>query len=373
MVKTAHSYAGTRIARRLVGATWAVLALFAIAALPAAADSEGYEQTNLVSDLPGIARFVDPNLVNPWGLVAGPTTPWWVSDNGTGRSTLYQGDGTIVPLVVEIPPPGNSPAGTTAAPTGIVFNGGAGFTVSKGNISGASRFIFATEDGTISGWSPTVDATHAILKVDRSASGAVYKGLAIGSTAAGTFIYASNFNAGTVDVFNQNFGPASLGGSFKDAKIPSGYAPFGIQNLAGLIYVTYALQNAAKHDDVAGPGHGFVNVFSTNGVLVRRLIRRGSLNSPWGLALAPEKGFGEFSGHLLIGNFGDGRINAYDDEGEFEGTLQQSGKPIVIQGLWALAFGNGQAAGPANHLFFTAGIEDEKHGLFGSIKPVADD
>jgi uncharacterized protein (TIGR03118 family) len=362
-----------RIARRLIGATWVLLAILAIAAVPAAADAEGYQQTNLVSDIPGAALAVDPNLVNPWGLVAGPSTPWWVADNGKGKSTLYTGAGAIAPLVVEIPPPGGSPTGTVAAPTGVVFNGGSGFIVSKAGKSGPSLFIFATEDGTISGWNFNVDRTHALLMVDKSASDAVYKGLAIGSTGAGTFIYAANFNAGTIDVFNSNFTQVTLGGSFKDTKIPSGYAPFGIQNLAGRIYVTYALQNPAKHDDVAGPGHGFVNVFSTNGHLLQRLIRKGRLNSPWGLALAPSKGFGEFSGDLLIGNFGDGKINAFSKQGEFEGTLRHAGQPIVIEGLWALAFGNGQAAGPSNHLFFTAGIQGEQHGLFGSIKAVAED
>lgn len=361
-----------RAARKLIGASGTLIALLVIAAVPAGADSEGYHQTNLVSDVAGVAPITDPNLVNPWGLVAGPVTPWWVSDNNSGVSTLYRGTGAIVPLVVQIPPPGGSAAGAMGAPTGIVFNAGGGFTVSRAGKSGTSRFIFSTEDGTIAGWNLSVDPMHAVIARDNSASGAVYKGLAIGSTASGTFLYASNFNSGKVDVFDTNFNPATLAGTFTDSRIPSGYAPFGIQNLAGRIYVTYAQQNAAKHDDVAGPGHGFVDVFSTNGVLLHRLIRRGRLNSPWGLALAPARGFGEASGHLLVGNFGDGRINAFDREGEFEGALRQAGHPIEIEGLWAIAFGNGTAAGPTTDLFFTAGIGGEKHGLFGSIQAVAE-
>ena len=364
-----QSWAGIR-ASRLIWPTGALIALLAMTAVPAAADDEGYVRTNLVSDLPNTARFTDSNLVNPWGLVAGPMTPWWVADNGTGVSTLYNGDGIARSLVVTIPLPNGITAGNSA-PTGIVFNGGPDFNVSKGDNSGPSRFIFATEDGTISGWNPSVDLQHAVRMVDNSESGAVYKGLAIGSTAAETFLYATNFHAGTVDVFDKNFAPITLAGRFKDNKIPAGYAPFGIQNLNGRIYVTYALQNAEKHDDVAGQGHGFVDVFNTNGVLLRRLIRHGRLNSPWGLALAPATGFGEFSGDLLVGNFGDGRINVYDKAGGFEGTLRQAGHPIEISGLWALAFGNGQAAGPTTHLFFTAGIGGEHHGLFGSIEAVA--
>ncbi|MDQ2942237.1 MAG: TIGR03118 family protein [Candidatus Dormibacteraeota bacterium] len=360
-----------RRALRLIGATGALFIFLAMAAIPAAADADGYLQTNLVSDLSTTSpRHIDTHLVNPWGLVAGPATPWWVADNGTGVSTLYDGDGTALSLVVTVPLPNGT--AEHSAPTGIVFNGGTDFKVSKGTKSGPSRFIFATEDGTISGWNPTVDLHLAVLKVDNSGSGAVYKGLAIGSTGAGTFLYAANFHAGTVDVFDKNFAPATLAGKFKDSRIPKGYAPFGIQNLEGKLYVTYALQNAEKHDDVAGPGHGFVDVYGTNGVLLRRLIRHGRLNSPWGLALAPSQGFGEFSGDLLVGNFGDGRINAYDLEGDFDGTLKQAGQPIVVSGLWALAFGNGGAAGPTTTLFFTAGIDEERHGLFGSIEAVGD-
>ncbi len=357
-----------------------VLLLVPVAAYAHANTKTGfYQQTNLVSDLPNIAKFQDPNLLNPWGLSHSPTSPWWVSDNGAGVSTLYKGDGTAVPLVVTIPPPAGSPAGTTAAPTGNVFNpffstDPNAFVVSQGSASGPSIFMFATEDGTISGWNPGVDPTHAILAVDRSTvgAGAVYKGLAIGSNASGAFIYATNFRFGTVEMFDANF---HLVRSFTDSKLANTcplpnqcYAPFGIQNIGGNLYVTYALQNAAKHDDVSGPAHGFVDVFDTNGNLLRRLVSHGRLNSPWGLALAPAD-FGRFSNDLLVGNFGDGRINAINpSNGAFLGQLSsQAGNPITIDDLWGLVFGNGANAGQTNELFFTAGINDEADGLFGKI------
>jgi uncharacterized protein (TIGR03118 family) len=337
-----------------------------------------YQQTNLVSNLPNIAQFQDSNLVNPWGLSHSPTSPWWVSDNGAGVATLYNGDGTARSLVVTIPPPAGSPAGTTAAPTGNVFNGTSGFVVTEAGKSGPSLFIFATEDGTISGWNPSVDLTHAILAVDRSTvgAGAVYKGLAIASNASGTFIYATNFRFGTVEMFDSSF---NLVGSFTDPKLASTcplpnqcYAPFGIQTINGNLYVTFALQDAAHHDDVSGPAHGFVDVFDTNGNLIRTLVSHGRLNSPWGLALAPAD-FGRFSNDLLVGNFGDGRINAINpNNGAFLGQLsEQAGNPITIDDLWGLAFGNDASAGKHNELFFTAGINDEADGLFGKITSVS--
>jgi uncharacterized protein (TIGR03118 family) len=327
-----------------------------------------YVQTDLVSDIPGRANFTDPDLVNPWGLVASSRSPWWVNDNGTGLSTLYNGSGVKQGLVVTIPPPMGSPAGTTATPTGIVFNGTSDFLLTSSPTSQAF-FIFATEDGTISGWNPTVDLTHAVLKVDNFAAGAVYKGLALGSNSSGNFLYATNFHAGTVDVFDASFHPVTLSGSFTDPNILPGYAPFGIRDINGNLYVTYAKQNAEKHDDVAGPAHGFVDVFDTNGNLLQHLIQHGQLNSPWGLALAPAD-FGQFSNDLLVGNFGNGRINAYDpNTGDFIGRLtSRPGNPIVIDGLWGLSFGNGGNAGPTNTLFFTAGLNDEADGLFGTLQ-----
>lgn len=372
-----------RTGLRLLAIAAAFSAVFALStqAAPRAHASQGfYRQTNLVSDLPGVAQVTDEHLVNAWGIVHGPTTPFWISDNGTGFSTLYNGAGMPFPpppngpLVVTIPPPGGSPEGTTAAPTGVVFNGTQGFVVSlltpTGLKSGPAAFIFATEDGTISGWNPGVDRTHAILKVDKS-PGAVYKGLAIGSNASGTFLYATNFRAGTIDVFDSQFHQVSLAGSFKDPNLLPGYAPFGIANLGGNLYVTYALQDALKHDDVAGPAHGFVDIYDTNGNLVRRLVTRGRLNSPWGLAMAPDK-FGRFSNDLLVGNFGDGRINAVDPAtGDFLGQLRDANNAaITIDGLWGLDFGNDANAGPTTTLFFTAGLNHEADGLFGSLESV---
>ena len=323
-----------------------------------------FKQENLVSDIPGRARFTDPNLVNPWGLTFGPKTPFWVADNGTGVATVYDDTGRPVPpdapRVITIPTPKGVKG--PAAPTGIVFNDTHKFVVSEGNRSAASRFIFATEDGTIAGWNPDVDARNAILAVDRSSEEAIYKGLA----RVDNLLFATNFHAGQVEVFDGKF---RLIDSFTDKSLPAGFAPFGIRNIKGLLYVTFALQDEEKEDDVAGPGNGFVDVFTPDGHLVKRLISRGELNSPWGLALAPDN-FGRFSNALLVGNFGDGRINAFDPRtGEFLGMLRdKQGKPIVNEGLWALRFGNGTKAGDPNTLFFTAGLNDEKNGLFGSIR-----
>ncbi len=341
------------------------LTLLVLLARPAAA--QFYTQHNLVSDGAVPADLVDPNMVNAWGLVSAPTSPWWISDNGTGRSTLYNvGTGTI-PLIVTVPGAG----GQQGTPTGVVFNGGAGFVVNNGAGTSPARFIFASEDGTISAFR----GVPVVIVVDNSASGAVYKGIAIDSSTAGNILYATNFHAGTVDVFDSTFHPVHMPGAFTDPDLPSGYAPFGIQNLGGTIYVTYALQDKDKHDDVAGQGHGFVNAFDTAGTLLRRVASKGQLNSPWGLAMAPAD-FGFFSGDLLVGNFGNGRIHAFDPaklngKGEFQhrGPLHAAGgPPIKIDGLWAMAFGKGAPAnGPTNTLFFTAGPFDEQHGLFGTL------
>lgn len=335
----------------------------------AAAAAGQYQQTNLVSDQAGVATLRDPGLVNAWGLVSSSTSPWWVSDNGTGLSTLYSDTAAgvaKVPITVTVPPPAGSP-GSTAAPTGVVFNGNqTGFPV-PGTTS-ASRFIFDTEDGTISAWA---GGSAATLAVDNSGSGAVYKGLAMATSAAGDRLYATNFRAARVDVFNSGFAPVTLpAGAFSDPRIPAGYAPFGIRNIGGLLFVTYAAQDAARHDDVAGAGHGFIDVFSPDGMLLQRLARHGLLNSPWGMAVAPA-GFGAFSGDLLVGNFGDGHVDAYHlPDGELLGPLQGADhQRITIDGLWALSFGNGASAGPTNTLFFTAGPDSETHGLFGTLTP----
>jgi uncharacterized protein (TIGR03118 family) len=366
--------------RRLIALVAAALTLAVVPSAEAdhgLATSAFVHQTNLVSNIPGFAQTTDPNLVNAWGITASSTSPFWVSDNGTGVSTLYNGAGQPVPLVVTIASPAGSPPETKATPTGTVFNPTSDFVISNGTKSGKAFFIFATEDGTISGWNPNVDATDSILAVDNSAARAVYKGLALGSTESGNFLYATNFRAGTVDVFANNFQPATLApGAFTDPMVPAGFAPFGIQNVGGLLYVTYAKQDAARHDDVAGRGNGVVDVYDTSGTLLRRLAAGAPLNSPWGLALAPST-WGRVAGDLLVGNFGDGAINVFDPvTGAWRGGLKtETGAPLRIDGLWGLRFGNGGNAGSPNTLFFTAGPNDEQDGLFGSLTqaPPTDD
>ena len=323
-----------------------------------------FVETDLVSNVLGLAAQFDPNLVNPWGLAYSATSPFWVADNGTGVSTLYDGVGVPQGLVVTVPPPGGGQP--PSKPTGIVFNGGAGFEVEPAK---AARFIFATEDGTISGWNPAANPTQAILKVDNSASGAIYKGLAIDG--AQQNIYAANFHAGTIEAYSSSgFAPAALPGNFTDPALPAGFAPFNVQSLNGTLYVTYAKQDGAQEDDEAGPGNGYVNRFDLDGNFLGRLISQGPLNSPWGLAIAPSS-FGTFAGDLLVGNFGDGRINAFDPiTGVFSGSLEVSGgNPIEIPGLRALMPGNGGNGGLTGNIYFTAGINGEQDGLFGQLAP----
>jgi uncharacterized protein (TIGR03118 family) len=319
----------------------------------------GYVQTNLVSDMTGVAANTDPNLQNAWGIATSATSPFWVSDNGTGLSTLYDSSGTPQSLVVTVPAAGSASGGT---PTGVVFNGSTDFQISTGT---AAHFIFATEDGTISGWA---SGTQATVKVDNAPTSAVYKGLAIGNNGSGNFLYAANFHSSAIDVFNGTYTATTLAGSFTDPNLPAGYAPFNIQNLGGTLYVTYALRDMAGHDDVAGPGNGFVDTFDLNGNFLNRLVSNGVLNSPWGLAIAPG-GFGTFANDLLVGNFGDGRINVFNPTtGAFLGTLKDpSGNPITIDGLWGLRVGNGGSGGDPNTVYFSAGPNDEANGLFGSL------
>jgi uncharacterized protein (TIGR03118 family) len=332
------------------------------------APSGQYASTKLVADVAGAAAQVDPHLVNAWGLVASPSTPWWVSNNGTSSSTLYDGTGALLPLVVAVP----------GAPTGVVFNGGSGFVVSDGTNSGPATFIFATDSGVISGWNRTVPpptATQALTGIDRSGVGAIYKGLAIASTAAGDRLFATDFHNGRVDIFDSSFNLVSTPAAFVDKKIPRRYAPFGIQNINGSIFVTYARQDKAKVNNVPGAARGFVDMFDPSGNLMGRVATRGALNAPWGLALAPSD-FGNFSDDLLVGNFGDGMIHAYHQQPngrwKLRGPLRQpNGKVIKINGLWALSFGNGGPAGPTNTLYFTAGPNRGAHGLFGSIQVTA--
>jgi uncharacterized protein (TIGR03118 family) len=334
----------------------------------------GYLQVNLVSDQPGRALITDPNLVNPWGISLSPTSgAFWVSDNGADVSTLYAGGVAGSPLnkvglVVSIP---------GGAPTGQVFNGTGDFVIHSGTASAPALFIFASENGSITGWNPAVPppapSTHAQTGV--TVPGAVFKGIALANTGTANELFATDFHNGQIDVFDANFHQVALAaGAFTDPNLPAGYAPFGITNIGGKLYVSYAQQDADKHDDVAGSGHGFVDVYDTNGVLLQRLITgvpgdpTSPLDSPWGMVMAPAN-FGDFSGDLLVGNFGDGKINAFDPAtGAFLGTLSDaSGNPVVIDGLWGLAFGNGATAGDANTLFFTAGTDGEQHGTFGEL------
>jgi uncharacterized protein (TIGR03118 family) len=327
-----------------------------VAASPlAAAGRNSYTVTPLVSDQAGVAAHTDPNLVNAWGLTASGTSPWWVSDNGTDLSTLYRGDGSPQALVVHV----------DGGPTGTVFNPTTGFLLPTG---GRALFLFDGEDGIVRGWNGA-QGTTAIVVADRSNVGAIYKGLAIADTASGPRLYAADFHNARIDVFNGTFG--LVPGGFEDPSLPDGYAPFNVQTIGGRVFVAYAKQDADAEDEVAGQGTGFVDAYDLAGNLLGRVAQHGQLNAPWGLALAPA-GFGRFGGDLLVGNFGDGQINAYEElpNGHFahRGELRGSdGKPLAIDGLWALQFGNGGNAGPTGTLFFTAGPDEETHGLFGSI------
>ncbi len=337
------------------------LVLTAVSFTAAFARAGTYSAANLQSDIPGLAAHVDPNLINPWGMaVPSATGPIWVSDNGTGVSTLYnQADGTARPLVVTIPTSARNKGGGN--PTGVVFNGTGVFKVTLNGNSQPALFIFVSEDGSISGWNPTLDGTHAIIAVDNGTNlgskRAIYKGATLGVANGHNFLYVTNFHTGRVETYDENFQQVNPNG-FIDPNLPAGYAPFGIRNISvsgqSRIYVTYALQDAKGEDDVAGPGNGFVNVFDTSGNFLGRLVSNGNLNAPWGLALV--------EGELWIGNFGDGRINNYNlTTGAFIETIKKADTtPLQIDGLWDLL---PLSAG----VYFTAGIADEEHGLFGLI------
>jgi len=379
---------------RQLGAT-AVIAVSTVSIAIAHDDNsrrerDAYAVTPLVSNLSGHAALQDSVLQNAWGVAFTPAgSPFWVNDNATGCSTLYDGVGTkVTALQVSIPLPGNvvpaaschsrdpdKPANPApATPTGIVWNPAASFLVP--GTKTAAVFIFSTEDGTISAWAGGLNpADNAVIAADESMSGAAYKSLAFGVNVKGPFLFATNFSKGTVDVFGPNgadgmFTKVTLDGNFTDPEIPAGYAPFNIVNVDGDLFVTFAKQDEEKHDDVAGPGHGFVDVFDTDGHLIRRFESRGRLNSPWGVARA-SFAFGPFSGKILIGNFGDGRINVFNNDGTFVDQLEDiHGKPLVIDGLWTLTLGGGRNSSP-DTLYFTAGPDDESNGLFGTIKPTS--
>lgn len=337
-------------------------------------DLNAYQQTNLVSNVPGVAPTTDPNLRNAWGVASPPGGPLWVSDNANGLSTLYSGAGAVLPLVVTVPPI------NVSGVTGIVWNQNPnGQFLVPGSTVGAF-FLFDTEDGKILAWNPTFNApvankSTAIVAVDNSASGANYKGLAYGINSHGAFLFATNFASGKVEAYDPTFKLATLDGSFSDPDLPPGYAPFGISNIDGDLFVTFAKQDAARHDPIAGDGLGFIDVFSTSGKLIRRFASRGVLNAPWAVVRAPI-GFGHFGGEILVGNFGNrghfaGWINAFGNRGQLEGELRTSrGQAIAIDGLWALTFGT-FVASDSDTLYFTAGPHDESDGLFGKIATVA--
>jgi uncharacterized protein (TIGR03118 family) len=360
-----------RLVAALIVATLGVVAL-AFAAVSTATVDGAYEVENLVSDQAGVAEHQDPNLVNAWGLTRTPTSPWWVANNGTDTSTIYRGEGEALSLVVSVP----------GGPTGAVANTGSGFVVANGSASGPARFIFVNEDGEIRGWNPTVAPTTAVLA--KAVPGAIYKGV----TLAGGMLYAANFHANSVDVFDSSFNLVTPPGSFMDPNLPADFAPFNIQNINGSLFVAYAKQDAKGEDEVAGLAQGFVDRYTTGGELIGRAAIRGLLNAPWGLALAPSN-FGGASNDLLVGQFGNGRIIAYHLFGSCDpkflpgpfhtapqapcsrtdGWLRgEDGRPLVIDGLWGLQFGGGnENSGDTDELYFTAGPDDETHGLFGEI------
>ena len=323
--------------------------------------TNNYKQTNLVSDIPGAAKLIDSKLINPWGLAQSATSPFWVSNNGTSVATLYGGDvggGPFSKNALTVSIPGN-------LPTGTVFNGSSDFVITAGGGTGPARFIFASITGNIAAWRA---GTAAIIAA--SQAGHVYTGLAIGNNGTANFLYAADFKNKKIDVYDKNFASATLAGTFTDPTLPADFSPFNIQNLVGKLYVEYAKVDPATGRDLAGPGNGYVSVFDTNGVFQTRLVSNGPLNSPWGVTISPAS-FGVFGSALLVGNFGDGRINAFNPTtGAFLGTLNdEAGNPIEIDELWAITFGNGVGGGDTGSLYFNAGPGEEVHGIFGKLEP----
>jgi uncharacterized protein (TIGR03118 family) len=351
---------GPTSAVRLASAVALALLTVALTSLPAFAQKSAV--TYLTSDISLVAPNTDPTLVNPWGLSISPSGPWWVSDNGTGLSTLYNSSGVNQGLVVTIPTGSGSGTGT---PSGTVFNGTTDFKV-NGQVA---AFLFDTEDGTISGW---YGGSNAFIAVNNHSSGAVYKGMALASAGGNNYIYVTNFHAGTVEVYDKNFAAHSFGSNaFVDTTVPTGFAPFNVQLIGtNKLVVTYAKQDAQKHDDVSGPGNGYVDVYDTEGNLQLRLAHVLYMNSPWGVALAPAN-FGAFNNDILIGMFGSGAIAAFNPStGAWVGNLLDlNDLTLKLDGLWAIAFGNGGAGGPTSVLYYTAGTFKEAHGIFGSVVP----
>jgi uncharacterized protein (TIGR03118 family) len=344
--------------RALLVVALLALAAMVVAAPLSAAKPTGFTVNPLVSDQPGVAPVTDPDLVNAWGLTSSPTSPWWVSDNGTNLSTLYNGAGTKQGLVVHV----------AGGPTGTVFNPTTGFVLPTG---GKALFLFDSEDGIIRGWNGAQGTTAIVVK-DRSTVGAIYKGLAVANTANGPRLYAADFHNARIDVLDGSFGLVPNSG-FEDASLPAGFAPFNVQVLGDRVFVSYAKQDADAEDELAGQGLGRVDVYDLAGNLLGGIDGHGQLNAPWGLAIAPAS-FGTIAGDLLVGNFGDGQINAFHEvnpgqfvhAGELRGADNRS---LTIDGLWALQVSQGGNNGTAGQLFFTAGPDDESHGLFGTIAP----
>ena len=356
-------------------------ALLAAGSAPAAGPGNRYTVTPLASDVPGLAPVTDANLLNTWGLARSATSPWWIADNGNASASVYTGAGARVDIG------GNAVQGVPGDPTGAVFSGIPGQfevgTTSSPTTLDTSNFIFDGEDGTISAW--RIGSTAALVTVP--SSGAVFKGLAISNGSSGPRLYAADFaqgpGHGRVDVFDGSWNPVNTPGAFVDPRLPKHYAPFGIQTIGDRVFVTYAEQQAGSDDEADGPGLGIVDVYDLDGKFLGRVAQHGPLNAPWGLAMAPAS-FGHFGGDLLVGNFGDGQINAYQETGHghfvHRGTLRAAGHgqhqfashgKLAIDGLWALEFGNAGANGNPDTLYFTAGINDEADGLFGTITPTS--
>jgi uncharacterized protein (TIGR03118 family) len=331
--------------------------------VPAAAS---FKAAVLVSDGSVSAPTIDSHLRNAWGIVFNPAGFVWVSNNGTQTSTLYDGNGAAQPLVVTLPA---TASGLPESPTGIVFNSSADFAVTSAGKTGSAVFVWATLQGTLAGWSPKVLATQAVLAYDDGAGAAEYTGLAIANNAGANMLYAADFHNGKIDMFDRTFKKVTLSGAFIDPNLPAGFNPFGIQTVGATIYVTYAKLGPDGHRDVAGAGNGVVDAFDTAGHLVKRIATNGTLNSPWGVAMAPAS-FGAFSNDLLIGNFGDGTINAFDPvSGQPLGPLKlASGASVTEPGLWGIAFGNGIDNQPVNTLFFATGPSDST-GTYGRVDP----
>lgn len=326
--------------------------------------TSSFAATALVSDGAVAAAHIDGNLKNPWGVAFNPQGFAWVADNGTNVATLYDGNGVPQSLIVAIPSGKNG----SASPTGIVFNGTQSFTVTENGKSGVAAFIFAGEGGTITAWAPAVGPTNAFVMYDDGTGGAVYKGLALATMNNANFLYATDFHNNKIDVFNTSFNKVTMPGGFTDPAMPAGFAPFGIQLIGSNLFVTYAMQDSARHDDVAGAGLGMVDVYDTAGNLKQRFATGGALDAPWGIAQAPAN-FGSMSGAILIGNFGNGAINAFNaSSGLSMGPLTGSnGNALVEPGVWGIAFGNNLSNQPSNTLFFAAGPNNEADGVYGRI------